>query len=66
MYATSLVAAPPARTGFHLRYRMLAVVLVGTFMAQFDLYVVNVALPARHSVGPREDEMRCAAPEVTI
>lgn len=45
----SAATAPPsaaAATGSHpLRWVMLPVVLVAMFMAQFDLYVVNVALP---------------------
>jgi MFS family permease len=47
MSASSLAPAPgqPATPGYDLRQRMLVVTLVATFMAQFDLYVVNVALP---------------------
>ena len=47
MSTSSLAAAParPATSAYDLRHRMLAVLLVATFMAQFDLYVVNVALP---------------------
>ena len=58
MSATSLVAAR-ATSGYHLRYRMLAVVLVGTFMAQFDLYVVNVALPVlQHSLDAGQAQLQ--------
>ncbi|MBL0888359.1 MFS transporter [Myceligenerans indicum] len=36
---------PPTETGFARRNLMLPIALVAMFMAQFDLYVVNVALP---------------------
>lgn len=38
--------APP--DGHPRRWAMLPVILIATFMAQFDLYVVNVALPLLH------------------
>lgn len=45
----AVVAPPPtavtAPASHPLRWAMLPVVLVAMFMAQFDLYVVNVALP---------------------
>ncbi|GAA1867700.1 MFS transporter [Myceligenerans crystallogenes] len=42
---TPSTTTPPAEAGFSRRKLMLPVILVAMFMAQFDLYVVNVALP---------------------
>jgi MFS family permease len=45
------VAAPAATEPFAGRWLALPVVLVAMFMAQFDLYVVNVSLPLlRHDL----------------
>lgn len=43
--ATPPSAPRPVEAGYDRRRLMLPVVLVAMFMAQFDLYVVNVALP---------------------
>jgi EmrB/QacA subfamily drug resistance transporter len=44
--APRIPAAPPeAAAPYAQRWRMLPVILLAMFMAQFDLYVVNVALP---------------------
>src|SRR5882724_1480041 len=42
-HAASAATAPPP---YPRRWRMLPVVLAAMFMAQFDLYVVNVAAPS--------------------
>ncbi|MFJ4208706.1 MFS transporter [Paenarthrobacter sp. NPDC089675] len=53
------VASPVASEGFAHRRVMLPVVLVAMFMAQFDLYVVNVALPVlQHELSASDAELQ--------